>query len=50
MGLGNRTGGVAWWLSNAYEQRIFLNRQEKNGFVLFCFSSRKELWVISPDY
>lgn len=35
MGLGNRTGGVAWWLSNAYEQRIFLNRQEKNGFVLF---------------
>lgn len=28
MGLRNRTGGVTEWLSNANEQRIFLNGQE----------------------
>lgn len=49
-GLRNRTDGVTWWLSNAYEQRIFLNGQEKNCWVGFFFVSGKELWVTSPDY
>lgn len=41
VGLGNRTGGVAWWLSNAYEQRIFLNREEKNCFCFVLFFQQK---------
>lgn len=35
VGLRNRIGDVTWWLSNAYELRIFLNRQ-KNWFFWFC--------------
>lgn len=36
VGSRKRTGGVTWWLSSAYEQRIFLKKQEKN-WVLYLY-------------